>query len=184
MEHLELLWRQLNAEQGEASKVAPRPVEASNQPCCDGVSSGHENNGRRCGRGLGGQGSGTVRDNDRNLMTKQVFSQRRQSFVVPLSPAVLNSDVAALCITCFFQPFSKSGDNTRIFPSRLANKKSDHRNATLLRARRERPSRCRTTDKRDELPPSQLIELHSVPSQGRTAGYPISKDQSGGVGLT
>src|SRR4029077_253653 len=137
MEHLELLWRQLNAEQGEASKVAPRPVEASNQACRDGVSSGQEDNGRRCGHGLGGHGTGTVRDNDRNLMTKQVFSQRRQSFVVPLSPAVLNSDVAALYITCFFQPLSKSGDNTRpISPSRGATKKSDHRNATLLRADR------------------------------------------------
>src|SRR6516164_9932714 len=155
MEHLELLWRQLNAEQGEAGEVAPRSVEASNQPCCDGVSGGHEDNGRRCGQGLGGQGSGTVRDNDRNLITKQVFSQRRQSFVVPLSPAVLNSDVAALYITCFFQSFSKSGDNTRIFPSRGAAKKSDHRNATLLRPRHNRPRHRRAAEKRDERAPPE-----------------------------
>ena len=50
----------------------------------------------------------------------------------------------------------------------------------LLRARRERPSH-RTAEERDELAPF-LIELHSVPSQGRVAGYRISEDQSGGNG--
>src|SRR5262249_39995879 len=52
----------------------------------------------------------------------------------------------------------------------------------LLRARRERPSR-RTTEKRYELAPFQLIELHSKPtSQGRFAGYRIGRDQSAGIG--
>src|SRR5262249_61330118 len=52
----------------------------------------------------------------------------------------------------------------------------------LRRPRRERPRRSRAAEKGDELAPLQLIELHSVPSQGPIAGYPISKDQSGGVG--
>jgi hypothetical protein len=51
----------------------------------------------------------------------------------------------------------------------------------LLRARRERPSDRRAAEKRDELSPLQLIELHSVPvSQGRIVGYRISEGQSGG----
>src|SRR5262245_42278528 len=43
--------------------------------------------------------------------------------------------------------------------------------------------RSRAAEQRDELTTLQLIEEHSVPSQGRMAGYPISKDQSGGVRL-
>jgi len=47
-------------------------------------------------------------------------------------------------------------------------------------ARGERPRRCRAAEQRYELAPFQLIELHSVPSQGRIAEYRISEDQSGG----
>src|SRR5262249_50318358 len=35
-------------------------------------------------------------------------------------------------------------------------------------------------EQRDELAASQWIELHSGPPPGPIAGYPISKDQSGG----
>jgi hypothetical protein len=51
----------------------------------------------------------------------------------------------------------------------------------LLRARRERARNRRAAEQRDELAPFQLIELHSVPSQGRIAGYRIGEDQSGGI---
>jgi len=60
--------------------------------------------------------------------------------------------------------------------------KSDHRHRRLLRARRERPcsGRC-AAQQRDEIAPSQLIGLHSVPaSQGRFAGYRIGEEQSAG----
>src|SRR5262249_1062871 len=59
--------------------------------------------------------------------------------------------------------------------------KPNHRHRPLLRASREWP-RCRAAQKRDELPPLQSIELHSVPaSQGRITGYRIAEDQSAGV---
>src|SRR5215469_10718930 len=51
-----------------------------------------------------------------------------------------------------------------------------------MRARCERP-RDRTAEQRDELAPLQVIELHSVPSQGRIAAYRIRNDQAGGVPL-
>jgi hypothetical protein len=55
----------------------------------------------------------------------------------------------------------------------------------LLRACRERPSRTRGAEKRDERTASYLIELHSVPvSQGRTAGYRLDEAQSAGIGTS
>ena len=41
----------------------------------------------------------------------------------------------------------------------------DHRHRRLLRVRRERPRSRRATEKRDEVAPSDLIGLHSVPCQ-------------------
>jgi hypothetical protein len=42
------------------------------------------------------------------------------------------------------------------------------------------PRRRRAAEQRDELAPFQLIELHSVPSQGRIAEYRIGEEQSAG----
>ncbi len=54
------------------------------------------------------------------------------------------------------------------------------RHRALLRARRERPRRRSAAEKRDELAPLQLIQLHSVPaSRGQITGYRIGEDQSG-----
>jgi hypothetical protein len=49
-----------------------------------------------------------------------------------------------------------------------------HSIGLLLRARRERP-RCRAAEQRDEVATPHLIELHSVPSQGRIAEYRIGR---------
>jgi hypothetical protein len=53
----------------------------------------------------------------------------------------------------------------------------------LLRPRRERPRGRSAADERDEVAPSQLIELHSIlSSQGRFAGYRMGRDRSAGLG--
>jgi hypothetical protein len=57
---------------------------------------------------------------------------------------------------------------------------SDHRHRRLLRTRREGPRRRCAAEQRYEIASFQLIELHSVPSQGRIAEYRIGEDQSGG----
>src|SRR5262249_34103701 len=75
-------------------------------------------------------------------------------------------------------------ERSRIVPGgirRPAVEKSDDRHRRRLRAGRERPC-CRAAEQRYELPPFQLIELHSIPaSQGRVAGYRIVSDQSAGM---
>jgi hypothetical protein len=52
----------------------------------------------------------------------------------------------------------------------------------LLRARHERPRSGRAAEKRNEIAPFYLIDLHSVPvSQGRMVGYRTGEDQSAGI---
>ena len=52
----------------------------------------------------------------------------------------------------------------------------------LLRPRHERPRGGRAAEKRYEIAPFYLIELHSVPvSQGRIIGYRTGEDQSAGI---
>jgi hypothetical protein len=63
-----------------------------------------------------------------------------------------------------------------------AKKPDARRFRRLLRARRERPCH-RGAEKRDEVAAFQLIELHSVPSQGRIAEYRIGEEQSAGYGI-
>jgi hypothetical protein len=44
------------------------------------------------------------------------------------------------------------------------------------------PTCRRATEQRDELAPSQFIELYSIPSsQGRFAGYRMGRDRSAGL---
>src|SRR5262249_50929188 len=60
---------------------------------------------------------------------------------------------------------------------------SDHRHRGLLRARRERPCGSGTAEKRDELAPFPLTEMHPIPSRARSTlqGYRIAADQSAGI---
>ena len=53
----------------------------------------------------------------------------------------------------------------------------------LLRPRSERPAGRAAAEQRDEVAPSQLVELHSIPSsQGRFEGYRMGRDRSAGLG--
>jgi len=57
----------------------------------------------------------------------------------------------------------------RVDSGRTAAEQSDHRKRTLLRARRERPSR-RAAEQRDELAPSHAEHGASFPPAGVLAG--------------
>src|SRR5262249_22983580 len=103
------------------------------------------------------------------------------STVIP----IIDSDIAVLNPSEPLKCLAKRSDARLYYRSALGEwmHKHDPPHALrLLRARRERP-RGRTAEQRDELAPLQVIELHSVPSQGRIAGYRIRNDQSGGAPL-
>jgi hypothetical protein len=57
---------------------------------------------------------------------------------------------------------------------------TDHWHCRLLRPSDKRPRGRRAAEKRDELAPFELSELHPVPASQRCpiAGYRIGKDQS------
>src|SRR5262249_53318638 len=87
--------------------------------------------------------------------------KRRQPIVVTLRPAILDLDVLALDIACFFQSLPERAQAARVYVGRCAAEKSDHRHPALLRARRQRPS-SRAAEKRDERTTS-----HSITSSAR-----------------
>jgi hypothetical protein len=80
-------------------------------------------------------------------------------------------------------PASSSSSNDFEIGSRDRDEPTQSAHCLRLRARRKRSSSDCAAEERDEVAPSQLIELHSVPRQpGRIAGYRIGEEQPAGVG--
>jgi hypothetical protein len=97
-----------------------------------------------------------VADDHGYLPAKKVRHQKRQPSLI-LGRAVLDRDVLALDEACFLQALAE-----RSHVIRPAGQEPHHRHDWLLRARGERPSRCRAAKKRDELAPP-----HSITSSAR-----------------
>jgi hypothetical protein len=94
-----------------------------------------------------------------------------RSISVASEPAIVNLDLAALGPTQLPERLPKRGNAGLSF--RIAFRKiHQHANAphplALLRPRRERPSRCRASEKRDELAPSHVG--HGLPPFPLCAG--------------
>jgi hypothetical protein len=100
----------------------------------------------------------------------------RQAIVLSLRPAIFDCNVATLDIAGLSEALLDCCDIRRVRGRRYAGQDSDHRHRRLLRARRERPRRCRPTDERDEIASFQLVELHSVAaSQGRLQDIELAR---------
>src|SRR5262249_58245225 len=102
------------------------------------------------------------RDNHRNPTADEVGGHLPQSVISASRPTVFDDDVLTLNVAGFIQAPMKRGDELWEGAGRLAVEESNHWQGRLLRARRERPSRC-AAEQRKELAPFQLIEWHSAP---------------------
>jgi hypothetical protein len=160
----------------EAGHIANRPTDAGNEAHLDRIVTGREHDWNRRRGGLGCERCGGAdSDKDGNPARDQVGGERWQSIVLAFSPAELDCNVLTFDVTAFGQTVPERGHKTRERRGRSAVQIPHHRHRRLLRPRRERPCRRRAAEQRDELAASHSIELHSVPSQGRIAGYRIGR---------
>src|SRR5262249_35273267 len=142
-----------------------RSIEVGDETDRNGVCAGDEYDGYRCGCRLGRETRHLSADgnNDGHLPTHERGRKRRQPVVLTIRPAVVDHDVLTLDKASFVQTLAKDGDRLRICSGRTAAEESNHRQATLLRARRERPCR-HAADERDE-----LAARHSITSSARAS---------------
>src|SRR5262245_35227623 len=175
------LRRQLPAEEIDTCQVTTRPGEASDKTKPDRVFRDPEDDGDRRGCCFGRQRRRNTsgRDNHGDLPPNQLGRQLRQPIKLILAPTVYDRYVIALDIAGVLEALAKSAQTVLNSLRRSVIKEADHRHRRLLRARREWTRHSRAAEQRDELAPPQLIELHSVPSQGRITGYRIGNRQSG-----
>src|SRR5262249_3979521 len=147
--------------------ISARPVQAGHQTELDWVYPDKENNGDRCGGRLGRKGrrGAANRGDHRHLTAHKVSRQRRQLIVLPQREAGFERDGFSLDKTRLLQALAGRGQGNSV-GRRFDGEIADNRDRTLLlRARCERPCRCRrATDERDEIAAS-----HSITSSARAS---------------
>src|SRR4029450_2848954 len=138
--------------------------EEGNGPIPKGVWSGEEYDGYRGGCRLGRESRHLSADgnNEGHLPMHERGRKRRQPVVLTICPAVVDHDVRTLDKASFVQSLANDGDRMRIGSGRTAAEESNHRQPTLLRARRQRPRGRRAAEQRDE-----RAALHSITSSAR-----------------
>src|SRR5262245_65985212 len=125
-------------------------------------------------RGRGDNGDGTA---------AEAGHKRRERLELPLPPVVLGRDVLALNVAGFIKALTERSGTARGDFRRPGIYESDDWHHRLLRARRNRPRRCRAAEQRDELAPSHAG--HGLPSQWvcRTISLPSTRWQVAVAGL-
>ena len=104
----------------------------------------------------------------RVIVTPRVSADRHNDadliadLVLTICPAVVDHDVLTLDKASYVQSLAKDGDKLRIDSGRTAAEESDHRQPTLLRARRERPSRTRSHSSNEIAPAHELPQPRSI----------------------
>ena len=120
-----------------------------------------EEDWNRCGRRLGRERwrRTATRDYDRNTAADKVFRQTGQAIVLAPSPTKFDRYIFAFDIAGFIQSLAERGQIGHVALGRPDAEIPDHRHRLLLRARNERPCRCRAAKHGDE-----LAAVHSITS--------------------
>jgi len=134
-----------------ATRIAARPCQAVDQTQLDRVFADAEHDRDRRGRSFGGDRSKVAGGcgNDGHTTTREVGHQSRQAIELTLQPMVLHRHVLALDVAGFVEALAEPSNKGRVRQSGID--EADHRHRPLLRARRERPWRCRAAKQRYEL---------------------------------
>src|SRR6266540_6522169 len=91
-----------------------------------------------------------MRSDHRHLTAYQIGCEVGQSVVLVLRPAILDRHILALDVAGFTNALPECGQIACTISKRRAAEEPDHRWRSLLRARRQRPRCCRSTEQRYE----------------------------------
>src|SRR5262249_914166 len=117
------------------------------------------------GRRLGSEGRDSRgRGNHAHLTMNQIGRQCRQPFVFLSGEAIFDRDVLTLDKACVFQALTEGGQELRSVTGSPGGEEPDYRHRRLLRARRKRPTCCRTAEPRNDLGASHVEHRASSPS--------------------
>src|ERR1700676_2065267 len=113
MQQTQPLWAQLSGKVAHASRVAPRPSEAGNEPVFYRIVSDSEDDRNRAGCGFASdcRTGGGGRYNHRHLSVYQIGRHSRQPIVLPLRPAVFDQHGLAFDITGLAQALAEYSDH-------------------------------------------------------------------------
>src|SRR5262245_37398447 len=154
---------QLRRENANPGRVAAGPRHAGREPAADHVIS-HADDRNRLGCALHSS-DGRVRedDDDIDILCDELLGQRRRALVAALGPNEQEANVTpvfpAYCPHIAPERFGELIDILRNRPQH-----PDHRQAALLRARREWPRGCRAAEQRDELSAPHSITSSTLAS--------------------
>src|SRR5262249_3767898 len=142
------------------------PVEAGDQAGFYGIGTNIEDDWNCCGRfdGCPCRKLSATCDDDGYLQPDQLLRQFPRAIVFAATPPELDRYILALDVARLIQPWAEGSQHGDVALSRSSAEVPDHRHCRLLRARRDRPSDCCATEKRDELAPP-----HSITSSARAS---------------
>src|SRR5215831_18863863 len=165
LEQFEPLHGQFRGHDGEPGYVAARARQTCDQAAFQRVGrrSHDDRDALRCAL-RGADRSGTANYDDIDLRPQQIADQRGYRFDIITIMAKLVGDVAPFDITEVAHPAREFLAEWIVVRGSRPDVPDTRRLARLLRARRERPSRCRAAEQRDE-----LAALHSITSSAATS---------------
>src|SRR5262249_38679316 len=139
----------------EPRDVAARARKTGDDAAADRIARGREHDRNRRCRLLCCEGSwSVVSDDDIDLEPNKLVREIFQTLGVPLGPAILDREIAALDPAQLAHSLHEGGGPLALRRRATSAEQSDSRRLRLLRACLERPRGSRTANKRDELAPS------------------------------